>query len=295
MFECLLFCIKIRKIVPDPQNYTIILRLMGTTPLSSNMLSIFNSIVHQLCKLFNLKKPEKSISSKAIILKNYLLDQLTFITEKYPTKKIVIILDSIDQLHPSDYTLDWFLDQLPRNVKMIYSTLPNHGEIMTHMKKYERLTTDCFLQITSLNTSLATLIIEDLLKKANRRISERQREVLNDKLAKGTLYPLYIKLLFDIISKWQSFYQPDDAFKNADTIDQCIIYLFRSLEKTHGKLLFSRSIIYMTSFKNGISENELEDILSLDDEVLYDIFEFHVPPVRERLYMSNAYLSKITL
>lgn len=31
-------------------------------------------------------------------------------------------------------------------------------------------------------------------------------------------------------------------------------------------------------FKNGISENELEDILSLDNEVLYEVFEFHAPP-----------------
>jgi hypothetical protein len=52
------------------------------------------------------------------------------------------------------------------------------------------------------------------------------------------------------------------------------------MEKIHGKLLFSRAIIYMSSFKNGISEGEIEDILSLDDDVLYDIFEFHAPPIR---------------
>lgn len=37
----------------------------------------------------------------------------------------------------------------------------------------------------------------------------------------------------------------------------------------------------MSSFKNGISESEIEDILSLDDDVLYDIFEFHAPPIRK--------------
>ena len=45
-------------------------------------------------------------------------------------------------------------------------------------------------------------------------------------------------------------------------------------------MLFSRAVIYMSSFQNGISENEIEDVLSLDDDVLYDIFEFHAPPVR---------------
>jgi hypothetical protein len=52
-------------------------------------------------------------------------------------------------------------------------------------------------------------------------------------------------------------------------------------EKDHGKLLFSRAIIYMSSFANGISESEIESILSLDDDVLYDIFEFHAPPIRK--------------
>ena len=59
------------------------------------------------------------------------------------------------------------------------------------------------------------------------------------------------------------------------------MYLFKYYERMHGKILFSRVIIYMTMFKNGISENEIEDILSLDDDVLYDIFEFHAPPVRK--------------
>ena len=91
--------------------------------------------------------------------------------------------------------------------------------------------------------------------------------------AKITLYPLYIKLIFDIIVTWPSNYEPDADFLKCKTIDKCIKYLFRSLEKSHGKLLFSRSIIYFSSFRNGVSENEIVDILSLDDEVLFDIFE----------------------
>jgi len=41
------------------------------------------------------------------------------------------------------------------------------------------------------------------------------------------------------------------------------------------------SFLYMSSFANGISESEIESILSLDDDVLYDIFEFHAPPIRK--------------
>lgn len=234
----------------------------------------------KLSKLFNIKTPEKTISSKTA-LRDYLYTLLSVITEKWPNKKLVIVLDSIDQLNTSDYNLDWFIYKLPHNVKMIYSTLPNHGEILNHLSKSEILSENpnSFIMITGLTTDLAKLIIQDWLKKAKRSISAKQSEALYSMINKSTLYPLYIKILFDIISKWTSFYEPDGEFLKALNIDQCIKYLFKSLEQTHGKLLFSRSIIYLTSFKNGISENELEDILSLDDEVLYDIFEFHAPPV----------------
>ena len=33
-------------------------------------------------------------------------------------------------------------------------------------------------------------------------------------------------------------------------------------------------------FENGLSEAEVEDLISLDDRVLEDIYQYHLPPVR---------------
>ena len=42
-------------------------------------------------------------------------------------RRLIIILDSIDQLSKSDYELDWLVcDGLPRNIKMIYSLIPDY-------------------------------------------------------------------------------------------------------------------------------------------------------------------------
>ena len=47
------------------------------------------------------------------------------------------------------------------------------------------------------------------------------------------------------------------------------------------EILFKHCLFYLTLFEyRGISENELEDILSIDDEVLDSIFVHHHPPVR---------------
>ena len=40
------------------------------------------------------------------------------------------------------------------------------------------------------------------------------------------------------------------------------------------------ALAYITASKSGLSETELEDLLSLDDRVLDDVYQYHMPPVR---------------
>ena len=275
----MLLCTKILQTVPDPNNYAIILRFLGTTPATSNIVATFNSVIQQIGRIYNLKtNPRPLLTSMEV--RDFLMEQLVLISSLYPNKKLVIVLDSIDQLDARNYSLDWFISSLPENVKMIYSTLPNHGEILSGLMKNKALSSQNFLEITTLDQKIAKEILEDWLKRANRSITADQWTVVSSMLETATIYPLYIKLLFDIVCKWPSYFEPDKSFKNCINIDKCIKYLFVVLEAEHGKLLFSRAIIYLSAFQNGISENEIEDILSLDDDVLYDIFEFHEPPVR---------------
>ena len=42
----------------------------------------------------------------------------------------------------------------------------------------------------------------------------------------------------------------------------------------------SHALAYVTAAKSGVSETELEDLISLDDKVLDDIYQYHLPPVR---------------
>jgi hypothetical protein len=40
---------------------------------------------------------------------------------------------------------------------------------------------------------------------------------------------------------------------------------------------------YITASKSGLSENELEDILCLDEEVLQDVFRFQIPQGKKQV------------
>ena len=229
--------------------------------------------------MFKIQTQHNNTDDK-IVLKEILNFQFKEIKEKHSNKRLVIILDAIDQLNPSDYDLDWLIESIPTNVKMIYSTLPNYENILDQLrrKKFGEIN---YIEVTRLDISLSFEILSDWLKKSKRSISEIQMNYLKAMFKTAELYPLYIKLIFDIVIKWPSFYEPDNKFLKCSTIDRAIKYLFNLYENEHNKTLFSKLIFYMSSFSNGISENEIEDILSIDDEVLYDIFEFHVPPIRK--------------
>ena len=92
--------------VPDPQNYVVILRFLGTTPGTSNIVSTYQSVIYQLERIFNLTPLDRRLNTK-ISLKEHLYSQLVKLSIIYPEKTIVIFLDSIDQLSSSDYNCDW--------------------------------------------------------------------------------------------------------------------------------------------------------------------------------------------
>jgi hypothetical protein len=260
----------------------VILRFLGTTPSSSSISQTLISIIYQICRIFSIQTPRIKFENQSQIT-NFLRALFSTIYVEYPQKKLVIILDSVDQLQQDAYNLEWVEFFLPPNIKMVYSTLPAHEGILQNfrMRGQHLDENENFLEVESLDASTAHSILSDWLKRESRRLSTDQLEIINKMFSSTNVFPLYVKVIFDIVAKWPSFFKPDQKFQNCRSIDECIMYLFDSLEFLHGKLLFTRTIIYMSVFKNGISESELEDILSLDDDVLYDIFEFHAPPIRK--------------
>ena len=57
-------------------------------------------------------------------------------------------------------------------------------------------------------------------------------------------------------------------------------FLFNRLEANHGKVFVSHALGYLTASQSGLSPNELLDVLSCDEDVLEDVFQYHVPPIR---------------
>ncbi|KAL8578633.1 hypothetical protein ACOMHN_007091 [Nucella lapillus] len=90
---------------------------------------------------------------------------------------------------------------------------------------------------------------------------------------------MWCSVVFDEISRWRSYTKPSHSVL-ASIINETILHLFERIETQHGKTLVSHALAYITASKDGVSEPELEDLLSLDDKVLNDVYQYHLPPVR---------------
>jgi NACHT domain- and WD repeat-containing protein len=201
---------------------------------------------------------------------------------------LIIILDSIDQLETDAYDCLWLPLSFPRNVKVIVSTLPDHGNILSNIKDLMNNhsvdpcnTQHLFVEVVPFDSSTVTIVYNDWLRMKNRSLSDEQWTFIKGMMKeRANILPLYMKLIFDILLTWHSYDPIDPQLEKAKTVDDCIRYLFNHLKTIHNSLLFCRALCYMTACRNGISQNELEDVLSLDDEVLKSVFQHYIPPVR---------------
>ena len=121
-----------------------------------------------------------------------------------------------------------------------------------------------------LGEELALTVVFEMLKNNQRTINNDQlpvvKEALNDK--SGCSSPLYVKLLVDQVVLWKSYTTNTILGKS---IEDCVEKLFERVENAHGKILVKHALAYITASKNGLSESELEDLISLDEHVIYRI------------------------
>eukprot|EP00058_Branchiostoma_floridae_P004819 XP_002590307.1 hypothetical protein BRAFLDRAFT_121364 [Branchiostoma floridae] len=227
----------------------------------------------KLSLCYNSRKPlphdYRSLSAR-------FLELLYKTTEQKP---LVLFIDSLDQLEGADEgdDLTWLPTALPPNVHLVLSTL-TRGETLGILKSMG-FGDDSFLQVLPLDAAQSKDMVTSRLAKQGRTLTPGQQEKLLTSHQKGQLTPLYVRIASDMAAKWKS-YTPLERCDLASSTTALIKQFFRQLEKTHGKILVSHTLSYITASKSGLSTNELLDVLSCDESVLDDVFQYHMPPVR---------------
>ena len=103
------------------------------------------------------------------------------------------------------------------------------------------------------------------MKTAGRDLTNYQWRLVANAYDHCTL-PIFCKLVFQEVCRWKSYYEPAVTVLRNNVMDS-VFQLFERVENKHGWLLVSHALSYITASKNGVSEPEIEDFISLDDKV----------------------------
>jgi hypothetical protein len=187
------------------------------------------------------------------------------------------------------YKLDWLPRHLGPNVKLIVSVAAGGSELSSHLmlnKLTSRYTSvKSYIELAErLDASQADYIVRKYLEEASnvleeRRLEAAQHDALLALVNAAPVSPLHLRLLSAEFREWKSWQQQGDEndaiplVRARDTLAGAFERRVARIERTCG-LLFTRHLLgYVTigtesgGGGGGFTQCELQDLLSLDDQV----------------------------
>ncbi len=255
---------QIAKIISEiNSSANIIIRFFGITPNSSNCRDLLENVVHQIYRVYGKEESNVPFIYKEL---NFEFKNILSIAREH--QPLIIILDALDQISSFDegQNLTWLPFTLPNYVRIIVST--THGKHLDLLKM--RLPDINFIELKYMSQVEGQELLNLWLKGANRTLQTHQNKEIISKFYNCGL-PLYLKLAFEKSRHWKSYTEPEKT-KISTSIPSIIIDLFKwlSLDTNHGQVFVSNSLSYLAVAKNGLTEDEIIDILSDDPDVLKD-------------------------
>ncbi|XP_077187495.1 NACHT domain- and WD repeat-containing protein 1 [Paroedura picta] len=250
----------------------VVLRLLGASPLSCPLDRLLRSLCLQVSLALRLPLPHAEGAGNAVLLFHRLLQQASQET----TKPLVLLLDSVEQLGiPGGApAYSWLPKICPPRVHLVFSTLLAEGSALP-----QGLTRpgDCF-EMEPLSREETMQALAQHLAAAGRTLTPAQQASFLQSFPEGgRALPLALALALAEARRWASHTPPQavplSAVEGAHRL--CAF-----LEQAHGPVLVKRALSYLACSRSGLSEAELKDVLSLDNEVLAEIYQLRPPPSR---------------
>ncbi|XP_072026817.1 NACHT domain- and WD repeat-containing protein 1-like [Amphiura filiformis] len=255
----------------------VMIRFLGTTPESSSISMVIQSICRQIISVYSLNVKMPALFDQFTDLVDFFQTVLKKVSDNCKGCPLLIILDSLDQLESTHnaYQCRWLPKTCPPNVKIVMSTLPHLHGILDNLKKI-LFGGVCFYGVQGLPDDTMDEIMDSWMGNINRRITNKQKEYIRTAILQCP-QPLFLKLAFEQAKRWHSYTEVHQE-DLATTVRGAIWQLFERLERQFGKKLVSHALGYIVAARSGLTQQELEDVLSLDDDVLDEIYQYHLPP-----------------
>ncbi|XP_058583539.1 NACHT domain- and WD repeat-containing protein 1 isoform X2 [Neofelis nebulosa] len=256
-----------------------VLRLLGASQMSSDARGLLQSICAQVCLAYGLPLPPAQVLEAHARVVQFFHTLLHTVSCRN-FESLVILLDSMDDVDSicRARRVPWLPPKCPPRIHLILSACSGRQGILDTVR--QTLTDpEAYWEVKPLSGNQGQEMIQLLLAASRRTLSPGQRELLWASLPECG-HPGRLRLAFEEARKWASFTIPAPL---ASTAKEAMHQLCARLEQTHGQVLVAHVLGYIASSRHGLSEAELKDVLSLDDEALQVVYRDWTPPSKELL------------
>ena len=258
----------------------VIRRFIGASPESSSGLTLLRGFLEQIGAAYGATGELPADFNGMVRVYR---ERLALATAERP---LVVFIDALDQLGEDDpaHSLTWLVGSLSPYCRVVLSTT----DVAPALSKCR------LLELEVLPPTDAAAALDHWLSTARQQLQPAQREKLLAAFNRCGL-PLYLRLAFEEARGWAS-YLPLESCLLGDGVEGIIDTMLDrlSLGANHGLLLVSRSLGYLATSRYGLTEDEILDVLSADDEVWQDFEQrAHHTPSERRLpviFWSRLYL-----
>ncbi|NXY69783.1 NWD1 protein, partial [Glareola pratincola] len=273
------------------QDSVVVIRLLGTSQLSSAIRSLLRDFCLQVCLAFDLPPPptqtKQACSDLVLFLRKLLLT-----ISRCGTWALVVFLDSVERLLPGDgaHRFHWLPTDCPPKVHIVISISTAEPDTLKALQ-HAVPEAEAYFEVGPLSSEEGEEMLETLLASDRRQLSPAQQAYFHQNFPNGG-QALLFKLAFHEARKWASYTSPSELVI-ASTAQDAMHRLCERLEKSHGTVLVAHVLGYIASSRNGLSDMELKDILSLDDEALSEIHHCHLPSSKTILRLPPLHWARL--
>eukprot|EP00051_Salpingoeca_urceolata_P000707 m.35483 g.35483 ORF g.35483 m.35483 type:complete len:1645 (+) comp10931_c0_seq1:360-5294(+) len=249
-----------------------VIRFVGVTPQSQNARTLLLTLCAQIYRLYGLGERAIPDDYASIVLQFHKC--LTFATAEKP---LYVFLDAVDQLFGSNngHRIRWLPETLPEHVHLVLSTSDSLRQkaFAALQSKYSHPDPSkaIWVHLPDPKVELLETIVTERLQKKKRVLTHKQLSVVRKALA-ACPSMLYTQLVFERARKWAS-YTVDDALFLPPSVPELVHLVLVVAEKQTNPTAMKHAVGYLACSKEGLSEPELEDILSCDEDLLDAVYE----------------------
>ena len=245
---------------------------------------ILNSISKNSNDLHNFFKDAITSKYEIPVEYKYLSERFNeFLRMISEDQRLLLFLDGLDQLSVKENThsLNWLPSKLPPNVKIIVSVLEREddaGECLRSARS--NVPKSALLCLEDMPPGEGEKILQTWLLEAypekKRTLTEEQLEHVLDSF-RGCPKPLYLKLAFEEARRWKSYEGLPRGAENIPGLALGVPGIVGDMltrlrdKKQHGEVLVKTFLGIFSAARHGLSETEILELLSGDEEVMADL------------------------